>query len=89
MNKRDLVDVVANKTGLTKTDVQKVVDETIHTIVSYVSHESIRLEPLGTFRLVERSARIGRNPKTNEPINIPAKIAMGFKASKSAEDKLK
>lgn len=46
-------------------------------------------EPLGTFRLVERSARIGRNPKTNEPISIPAKITMGFKTSKSAEEKLK
>ena len=89
MNKRDLVDVVANKTGLTKTDVQKVVDETIHTIVSYVAHENIRLEPLGTFKLVVRSARIGRNPQTNEPVSIPAKTTIGFKASKSAEERLK
>ena len=62
MNKRDLVDVVANKTGLTKTDVQKVVDEAIHTIVSYVPHENIRLEPLGTFKLVVRSGCGRRQP---------------------------
>lgn len=85
MNKRDLVDVVANKTGLTKTDVQKVVDEMIHTIVSFVAHENIRLEPLGTFKLVVRSARIGRNPQTNEPLSIPSKVTLGFKASKSVE----
>lgn len=89
MNKRDLVDVVANKTGLTKTDVQKAVDEFIYVVISYVAHEEIRLEPLGKFRLKVRNTRIARNPITNELVNVPAKNTIGFKASKAAEEKLK
>lgn len=89
MNKRDFVDVVANETGLTKTDVQKVVDAGIKTIVRYIPHESIRIDPLGTFKIKERAARKGRNPITNEEVDIPAKTTINFKACKLAEEKLK
>ena len=89
MNQRDLVDLVSIKTGLTKTDIQKVVDEAIDIIVSYVPHETIRLEPLGTFRITQRSARAGINPRTKEKVFIPAKITIGFKAIKTVNEKLK
>lgn len=81
MNKKDFIDVVASNTGLTKIDVQKVVDESIHTILSYAPHEKIRIEPLGTFRVKTRAARKGRNPCTNEAVDIPEKTVLVFKSN--------
>lgn len=81
MNKKDFIDVVASKTGLTKTDVQKVVNESIHTILSYVPHEKIRIDPLGTFNVKTRAARKGRNPFTNEVVDIPEKTVLVFKSN--------
>lgn len=83
MNKRDFVDVVATKTAMTKADVQKVVDAAINTLLAYVKHEFVRVEPLGTFRVKTRAARTGRNPITNKPVNIPEKTTIVFKPSKA------
>lgn len=84
MNKRDFVDIIANKTGLTKTDVQKVVDEGIATIIAYVPKEDIRIEPLGKFKFKIRAARRAPNPKTGGIVEIPARREIGFKPSKLA-----
>ena len=84
MNKRDFVDIIANKTGLTKTDVQKVVDEGIATIIAYVPKEDIRIDPLGKFKFKIRAARKAPNPQTGETIDIPERMTIDFKLSKAA-----
>lgn len=81
MNKKDFIDVIATNTGLTKVDVQKVVDASIGTILSYAPHEKIRIDPLGTFNVKTRAARKGRNPFTNEELNIPEKTVLVFKSN--------
>lgn len=81
MNKKDFIDVVTTKTGLTKVDVQKVVDASIDTILSYAPHEKVRIDPLGTFNVKTRAARKGRNPFTNESLNIPEKKVLTFKSN--------
>ncbi len=81
--KSELVGVVAERTGLFKADVGKVLDEAWAEIRRTVDGgETVALRGFGTFRLSERSARKGRNPQTGEEIDIPASRNLAFKASK-------
>lgn len=83
MNKADLVDAVAKDTGSTKKDVEQIINSTMEHIVKAVSSGSkVTLVGFGTFEARQRQARTGRNPKTNEPLEIPAKRVAGFKAGK-------
>ena len=81
--KTELVEKVAEGTGLSKTDVGKVLDEALAEIRRAVDGgETVALRGFGTFRISERSARKGRNPRTGEEIDIPASRSLAFKASK-------
>ncbi len=81
--KTELVEKVAQGTGLSKADVGRVLDEALSEIRRAVDGgETVALRGFGTFRLSERSARKGRNPQTGEEIDIPASRSLAFKASK-------
>ena len=81
--KTELVEKVAQGTGLSKADVGKVLDEALAEIRRTVDGgETVALRGFGTFRLSERSARKGLNPQTGEEIDIPASRSLAFKASK-------
>ncbi len=81
--KSELVGAVAERTGLSKADVGKVLDEALAEIRRAVDGgETVALRGFGTFRLSERAARKGRNPRTGEEIDIPASRSLAFKASK-------
>ena len=83
MNKADLVNLVAARTELTKTDVSMVVDAAIDTIIdSVVEGKKVSILGFGSFEPRERSARQGLNPKTGEKIAIPAKRVPAFTAGK-------
>ncbi len=81
--KWELVEKVAERTGLSKADVGKVLDEALAEIRRTVDGgETVTLRGFGTFRISERSARKGRNPQTGEEIDIPTSRNLAFKASK-------
>ena len=81
--KSELVEKVAQGTGLSKADVARVLDEALAEIRRAVDGgETVALRGFGTFRISERSARKGRNPQTGEEIDIPASRNLAFKASK-------
>jgi nucleoid DNA-binding protein len=81
--KTELVEKVAQGTGLSKADVGRVLDEALSEIRRAVDEgETVALRGFGTFRISERSARKGRNPQTGEEIDIPASRSLAFKASK-------
>ncbi len=85
MNTSDLINAVAEKTGLTKADAKAAVDAALKTIASTVNGgDKVQLTGFGSFSLVERPARTGRNPRTGEPTQIAASRGLGFKASKTA-----
>lgn len=87
MNKTDLVAAVAQKTGLTKKDADRVVCATIDTITEcLIKGEKVQLSGFGIFEVKEREARVGRNPHTKETIQIPATKLPAFKASKTLKD---
>lgn len=81
MKKSDLVNAVAEKTGLTKKDVEAVVSSTLDVIVEAVANgEKVQFTGFGTFEQRVRSARVGCNPSTHEKIEIPESKAPAFKA---------
>ena len=86
MNKADLVNLVAARTELTKTDVALVVDAAIETIVdSVVDDKKVSILGFGSFEPRDRSARQGLNPKTGEKIKIKGKNVVSFKPSKNLQ----
>ena len=87
MNKTELVAVVAEKSGLTKKDAERVVTATFETIAAQLEKgEKVQISGFGIFEVKEREARVGRNPRTKEAVEIPASKAPAFKASKALKD---
>ncbi len=87
MNKTELIAAVAAKTGLTKKDAEKVVNATIDSITeSLVKGDKVNVSGFGIFEVKTREARVGRNPRTKESIQIPATKLPAFKASKTLKD---
>lgn len=81
MNKADLVNSIAEKTGLSKTKSNEVIDTFVGAVTEALSKgEKVTLVGFGTFTTSKRSARKGRNPKTGAVINIPGKTVARFKA---------
>jgi DNA-binding protein HU-beta len=83
LNKAELVDIVAKDAGTTKKDAEQVINKMMETIIkSVATGDKVTLVGFGTFEARNRKARTGRNPKTNEPLSIPAKRVPGFKVGK-------
>jgi len=84
MTKDELIREVAYEAGITQGSA-KVALERITNLIRTEIRDSgrFRLDDIGVFSLVERAARPGRNPKTGEPIMIPAKIAIKFRPASS------
>lgn len=81
MNKADLVKSIANKTGLSKSKSNEVIDAFITSVTESLSNgDKVTLVGFGTFTTSKRGARKGRNPKTGEVINVSAKTVARFKA---------
>ncbi len=87
MNKTELISAVAEKTGLTKKDADRVIAATFETLTdAMVKGDRVQVSGFGIFEAKTREARIGRNPRTKEEIKIPATRLPAFKASKTLKD---
>ena len=87
MNKQDLVNQVADTSGLSKSDASKAVESVFDTITSALKDGGdVRLVGFGTFSVSQRTASTGRNPRTGEPMTIPASTQPKFKAGKALKD---
>ena len=87
MNKAELVAAVAEKTALSKKNSEKAVNAAFEAITAaLVGGDKVQLVGFGAFEVKERNARVGRNPKTKEEIQIPASRVPVFKAGKALKD---
>lgn len=87
MTKTELINEVANKTGLTKKDAEKAVSAVLESITDAMSMgDKVQLVGFGTFEVRDRAAREGKNPATGETISIPATKVPAFKAGKALKD---
>ena len=89
MNKNDLVSAVATSTGISKSEGATVIDSMLNSIASALKDGGeVRLPGFGTFSVAHRKASEGRNPRTGEPIQIPASKLPKFKAGKTLKEAL-
>ena len=87
MNKSELIVALAQKADLTKKDAEKALAAVIDTITEAVSNgDKVQLVGFGSFEVKQREARVGRNPKTKEAIEIPATRVPVFKAGRALKD---
>ena len=89
MNKSELVAALAEKAQLSRKDAESALSAFTGLITdSLANGEKVQLIGFGTFEVKERAARVARNPRTGEPLNIEASKAPAFKAGKALKDKV-
>ena len=89
MNKTELIEAIAKETGLKKKDAEAAVGAFIGAIEGALAKgEKVQLVGFGGFETKAREARMGRNPKTKEPIEIPATTVPVFKPGKALKDQI-
>lgn len=87
MKKVELVEAIAEKAGLTKSDATKALDAFISTVTETLAKgDKIPLVGFGTFAVSKRAAREGRNPRTGETVKIAARNAVTFKVGSALKD---
>jgi DNA-binding protein HU-beta len=89
MNKAELIDAVATAADIEKSTATRAVQAVLDSVAGALKKgDQVVLVGFGTFAVKERSARMGRNPKTGEEIKIAASKVPGFKAGKALKDAL-
>lgn len=87
MNKTELISAVAEKAGLSKKDCEKAVNAVFDSVTAALAAgDKVQLVGFGSFEVKERGARVGRNPRTKEEIQIPATRVASFKVGKALKD---
>lgn len=87
MNKSELVDAVSSQSGLAKADAARAVEAVLDAVSTALkAGDSVALVGFGTFAVKARAARTGLNPRTREPLQIPASKMPVFKAGKALKD---
>ena len=87
MNKAELINSVAATTEVSKKEAEAVITATLDAITAALKEgDKVQLVGFGSFEVKKRAARIGRNPKTKESIEIPASVVPVFKAGKALKD---
>lgn len=89
MNKAELIASITDRTGLSKKDTEHTIAALCEVITSALENgDDVTLVGIGKFDAVRKAARIGRNPQTGDPVEIAARTAPRFKASKQLKDAL-
>lgn len=87
MNKSELIDAISTESGLSKVDAKKALDGMVSAISGALkAGDKVSLVGFGSFSVSERAARVGRNPRTKEEIQIAAKTVVKFKAGSDLSD---
>lgn len=87
MTKTELVNAIADKSELSKSDSEKALKAFVDTVTEVLQQgDKIAMVGFGTFSVGDRAARVGKNPQTGAAINIPAAKVPKFKAGKALKD---
>ena len=90
MTKKDIVLKITDMTGIKQVDVKTIVQKTFDVIVdSLVRNEKVELRNFGVFKIKERKARFGRNPRTGESVPVPPRKVVVFKPGLEMKQKIK
>lgn len=90
MNKTQLIDVIADKSGLNKSQARLALDSTLAAITESLKEgDAVQLVGFGTFKVTHRKARVGHNPRTKQEIKIAASNVPSFASGKSLKEAVK
>lgn len=90
MTKKDIVLKITDQTGIKQVDVKTIVQATFDVIVdSLTRNEKVELRNFGVFKIKERRARFGRNPRTGESVPVPPRKVVVFKPGLEMKEKIK
>jgi nucleoid DNA-binding protein len=90
MTKKDIVIKITDDTGIKQVDVKKVVQKTFDAIVDSLARgEKVELRNFGVFKVKERRARTGRNPRTGQTVPVPPRKVAIFKPGLEMKKKIK
>ena len=90
MTKKDIVLKITDMTGIKQVDVKTIVQKTFDVIVdSLIRNEKVELRNFGVFKIKERKARFGRNPRTGESVPVPPRKVVVFKPGLEMKQKIK
>jgi len=90
MTKKDIVLKITDKTGIKQVDVKTIVQNTFDVIIdSLIRNEKVELRNFGVFKIKERKARFGRNPRTGESVPVPPRKVVVFKPGLEMKQKIK
>lgn len=86
-SKRDIVNTICAKRALKRDDVSVIVNDVFSSITDALArNDEVKLRGFGTFTMKKKAARVGRNPKTNERIDIPERLSLIFRPSKDLKN---
>jgi len=89
MTKADLVELISERTGLSKKDTNVVVQGILDNICHALSEgDKVELRGFGSFKVKQRRSRRARNPRTGRPVDVPSKLVPYFKASNELKDRV-
>ncbi|HLD88088.1 MAG TPA: HU family DNA-binding protein [Candidatus Omnitrophota bacterium] len=90
MTKKDIVLRITDATGIKQVDVKRIVQKTFDVIVdSLMRGEKVELRNFGVFKIKERKARFGRNPRTGQSVPVPPRKVVVFKSGLEMKQKVK
>ena len=90
MTKKDIVLKITDQTGIKQVDVKRIVQKTFDVIVeSLMRNEKVELRNFGVFKIKERRARFGRNPRTGESVPVPPRKVVIFKPGLEMKQRIK
>lgn len=90
MTKKDIVLKITDSTGIKQVDVKTIVQQTFDVIVeSLMRNEKVELRNFGVFKIKERKARFGRNPRTGASVPVPPRKVVIFKPGLEMKQKIK
>ncbi len=83
VTKKEIIELISGRTGIRKTDVKRVIQEFLDEIINEMSQgKRLEFREFGVFEVRRRAARIGQNPRTLQPVPVPAKNIARFKAGR-------
>jgi nucleoid DNA-binding protein len=90
MTKKDIVLKITDSTGIKQVDVKKIVQKTFDVIVdALMQGDKVELRNFGVFKIKERRARFGRNPRTGQSVPVPPRKVVVFKSGLEMKQKVK
>ena len=89
LTKNDLIKNISLKTGLSYNVSKKIFNDLIYILIHNIKNQSLILKNIGTFKIIHKKERIGRNPKTKDEFLISARKSISFTPSKKIDKILK